>query len=55
MKRYDIFAAVANGRPEIDVCEDPEGGWVKWDDVRLLLERLDAQEKQINANDYKWP
>jgi len=47
MKRYDIYQDLYDG-PGVIVDEDPDGEWVKFEDVEKLQAAYDVSEKQFD-------
>ena len=50
MKRYDLEDTSYCGRGEMEMVEEPEGEWVKWEDVKTVVLRY-AEGKKNKAND----
>ena len=39
IKRYDIYPTEMHGDASLDTWEEPKGEWVKYEDIKHLLER----------------
>ena len=50
VKRYNIYPNEMHGEGSLDTWEEPKGEWVKYEDIKHLLERPEAREcKKCNA------
>ena len=38
MKRYDLIDTSYSGRCEMEMVEDPQGEWVKYEDIRGIIQ-----------------
>ena len=54
MKRYNLNLTFLLSNPDYPVREDPNGKWVKWEDIKPILERystLDSWDEWPVAED----
>lgn len=56
MKRYTIHGVAASQGKELNnqpytACEDPEGLWVKWEDIKPYLNAIESEKARIKMID----
>jgi len=54
MKRYTIHGVAASQGKELEnqpytACEDPQGLWVKWEDVENMKEDYECKERVLEG------